>query len=51
MPGMLKAAPERTDTSNGFSALPKPLPVSFSSPFMCATTSSQSPAGSCFPAS
>ena len=28
IPGMLKAAPERTLTSSGFSASPKPLPVS-----------------------
>ena len=28
MPGMLKAAPERTDTSRGFSTSPNPLPVS-----------------------
>ena len=50
MPGMLKAAPERTDTSSGFSASPKPLPVCCSSSFMCATTSSHSPAGSSLPA-
>ena len=50
MPGMLKAAPERTDTSSGFSTSPNPLPVSSSSCFMCATTSSHRPGGSSLPA-
>ena len=48
MPGIDIAEPERTDTSSGFSALPKPLPVYFSSAFMCALMSSIRPSGSWF---
>ena len=36
IPGMDIAEPERTETSSGFLALPKPLPVFFSSAVMCA---------------
>ena len=45
IPGMDIAEPERTDTSNGFSPLPNPRPVFFSSAAMCAWTSSIRPAG------
>jgi hypothetical protein len=34
IPGMLKAAPERTLTSSGLAGSPKPLPVCRSSFFM-----------------
>ncbi len=45
MPGMDIFAPERTDTSSGFFGSPKPFPVSFSTFFMAALTSSIIPAG------
>ncbi|MBV6474543.1 MAG: hypothetical protein MOGDAGHF_00003 [Rhodocyclaceae bacterium] len=45
MPGIDIAEPERTEMSRGLSALPKPLPVFFSSAFMCALMSSISPSG------
>ena len=35
MPGMDMAEPERTETSSGFSAEPKPLPVFVSSSAIC----------------
>ncbi len=50
MPGMLKAAPERTLTSSGSFGSPKPLPVSCSSAAMWASTSSHRPGGSSLPA-
>ena len=46
MPGIDIAEPERTDTSSGFAAAPKPLPVFFSSSAMLARTSAIRPAGS-----
>ncbi len=45
IPGMDMAEPERTEISNGFSALPKPLPVFFSSAVMCTLISSIRPSG------
>ena len=50
IPGMLNAAPERTLTSSGLAASPKPLPVSASRSRMWASTSSQRPGGSSRPA-
>jgi hypothetical protein len=45
IPGIETAAPERTDTSSGFDASPKPFPVRSSSAAMCLSTSSSSPTG------
>ena len=46
MPGMDSADPERTETSNGLSPSPNPLPVFFSRAFISTATPSLSPAGS-----
>jgi len=48
MPGMDMDEPERTETSSGLLSLPKPLPVFFSSAFMCVLMSSISPSGRWF---
>jgi hypothetical protein len=45
IPGIETAAPERTETSSGFPASPKPFPVCVSSAAMCSSTSSSSPSG------
>ena len=45
MPGMENFAPERTESSSGFSTLPSFWPVSFSTVAMCSFISSSTSAG------
>ena len=47
IPGIENLAPERTDTSSGFFASPKPLPDRRSTSRIASRTSSHRPAGSC----
>ncbi len=47
MPGIENAAPDRTDTSNGFFASPNFLPTFFSISARAATTCSHMPSGNC----
>jgi hypothetical protein len=45
IPGIDAGAPDRTETSSGFSPSPNTLPVALSRRARCASTSSGSPAG------
>ena len=49
IPGIDIAAPERTDTSNGFLGSPSFLPVDFSTRASACSTCSQSPGGNLLP--
>ena len=45
MPGMERAAPDRTETRRGFFGSPKPFPAFFSTAFICTFISSIRPGG------